>query len=90
LHLIWEVIVSPEEAELIKQLRVVYQEYQELSRNINLAAQRRKFMKGPEDLAEAEQEEQRWLKEINRLMDRMRAIEGALLKVRGKLRPLAR
>ena len=81
--------MSPEEAELLEQLREVYQEYQELSRNITLAAQRRRFTKGRDDLAEAEQEEQGWLKEINRLMDRMRAIEGALLKVRGKLRPLA-
>jgi hypothetical protein len=32
-------------------------------------------------------EERKWLAEINRLMDRMRATEGALMKARGQVKP---
>ena len=80
--------MSPDEAEMLAKLRALYDEYQQLNRKITLAAQRRKFSGDPEEAARAEREEQTWLKEINRLMDRMRAVESGLMRARKRLRPV--
>jgi hypothetical protein len=77
-----------DEAALLAKLRDLYDEYERLNRKIRLATQRRTMGKDPGDVDLAEREEQEWLSEINRLMDRMRATEGALMRIRGKIRPL--
>jgi hypothetical protein len=38
--------------------------------------------RNPEEIARAEQEEQQFLVEINRLMDRLSAVEGQFMQVR--------
>jgi hypothetical protein len=59
-----------------------------LNRKIQLATHRQHFSSDPEDVKRALQEEAGWLNEITRLMDRMRAVEGHLLRARGKLKPV--
>ncbi len=80
--------MSPDEAEMLGRLRVLYEEYQQLNRKITLAAQTRRFSGDPAEAARAEQEEQAWLKDISRLMDRMRAVESGLMRARNRLRPM--
>ncbi len=80
--------MSPDEAEMLAKLRALYDEYQQLNRKITLAAQKRRFSGDPEEAARAERDEQVWLKEISRLMDRMRAVESGLLRARNGIRPL--
>ena len=79
--------MSPDEAEMLSKLRALYEEYQQLNRKIALAAQKRRFSGDPDEVARAEQEEQAWLKDISRLMDRMRAVESGLMRARKGLRP---
>jgi hypothetical protein len=76
------------ERELLRELRRVYGEYERLNRAIRLAAQRQRFSTKAEDVQLATAQEKVLLAEMNRLMDRMRAIEGHLLRARGKLKPL--
>ena len=80
--------MSPDEAEMLGKLRVLYEEYQQLNRKITLAAQTRRFSDDPAEAARAEQEEQAWLRDISRLMDRMRAVESGLMRARNRLRPV--
>ena len=80
--------MSPDETEMLERLSALNEEYQQLNRRIVHAAQRRKFSGDPEDAARAERDEQAWLKEISRLMDRMRAVESGLLRARNGIRPL--
>ncbi len=80
--------MSPDEAEMLAKLRALYEEYQQLNRKITLAAQTRRFSGDPAEAAHAEQEEQGWLKEISRLMDRMRAVESSLMRTRNRVRPI--
>ena len=80
--------MSPDEAEMLAKLRALYEEYQQLNRKITLAAQTRRFSGDPAEAAQAEQEEQGWLKEISRLMDRMRAVESGLMHARHGSRPV--
>ena len=80
--------MSPDETEMLTNLRALSEEYHRLNRRIVLAAQRRQFSGDPEEAARAEREEQAWLKEISRLMDRMRAVESGLLRARNGIRPL--
>lgn len=77
-----------DEAALLAKLRDLYDEYERLNRQIRLATQRRSMSSDTADVERAEIEEQEWLAAINRLMDRMRATEGALRQVRGQIRPL--
>ena len=80
--------MSSDEAEMLAKLRALYDEYQQLNRKIALAAQKRQFSGDPEAAAQAERDEQIWLGEINRLMDRMRAVESGLMRARKGLRPV--
>jgi hypothetical protein len=80
--------VSSDEAEMLRTLRALYEEYQRLNRKIMLAVQRRRFSDDPNEVARAAQEEQAWLKDMSRLMDRMRAVESGLLRARSRVRPL--
>jgi hypothetical protein len=80
--------VSPDEAEMLAKLRALYEEYQQLNRKITLAAHKRRFSDDPDEAARAAREEQVWLKDISRLMDRMRAVESSLMRARNRVRPL--
>jgi predicted nucleic acid-binding Zn-ribbon protein len=84
----WRPRVSPDEAEMLAKLRALYEEYQQLNRRITVAAQKRRFSNDPAEAARAAREEQAWLKDISRLMDRMRAAESSLMRARNAIRPL--
>ena len=77
-----------EEANLIAELRRLYDDYEKLNRKITNAAQRQRFSKDTADIEKAVQDEKAFLVEIDRLMTRMRAIEGHLLRIRKKVRPV--
>jgi hypothetical protein len=77
-----------EERELLDRLRGLYEEYERLNRRIQLATHRQHFSNDSKEIKRAVAEERKWLSEINRLMDRMRATEGALMKARGQVKPL--
>lgn len=77
-----------EEADLIRELRRLYDEYQALNHRITDAGHRRRFSKDPIDTDQAVRDEQNLLAEIDRLMTRMRAIEGHLMAVRRRVRPV--
>ena len=74
--------MSSGEHDLLEKLRRLYDEYDRLNRAIRDANQRHSYLKDPDEIARAEQEEQQFLVEINRLMDRLRAVEGQLMQVR--------
>ena len=80
--------MSPDEAEMLAKLRGLYEEYQQLNRKITLAAQKRRFSDDPAEAERAAQEEQGWLRDMSRLMDRMRAVESSLMRARKRIRPL--
>jgi hypothetical protein len=76
------------ERELIAHLHQLAAECDGLDRRIALAAQRQRFAQSPWDAEQAAGEERTLLTEMSRLMDRMRATEGHLRRVRGQFRPL--
>jgi hypothetical protein len=76
------------ERELIAHLHQLAAECDRLDRLIALTVQRQRFAQAPQDAAHAVGEERTLLAEMSRLMDRMRAVEGYLRRVRGQLRPL--
>lgn len=77
-----------DEAALIRELRRLYDEYQKLNRRIAHAHQRQRFSPDPSDSRQAVEDEQRLLSEIDRLMTRMRAVEGHLMAIRKRVRPV--
>jgi hypothetical protein len=79
--------VSPNELELIHKLRRLDEECEQLNRRITLAAQRKRFGVTPEGDTGDESEEQRCLREMSRLMDRIRAVESGLGRARCGLMP---
>jgi hypothetical protein len=78
------------EPELIAELRRVAASCERLNQEVAQAAQRQRFRRDAREVARAAQDEQTILGELNRLMDRRRAVEGHLMRVRGQLRPLKR
>jgi len=76
------------EWELIAHLHQLAAECDRLDRQIALAVQRQRFAQAPRDAAQAAGEERALVTEMSRLMDRRRAVEGHLRRVRGQLRPL--
>jgi len=75
------------EQELIAELHRLADECERLSRKIASALQQQRFSR-TSDATKAVQDEQGLLGEMNRVMDRRRAVEGHLRRVRGQLRPL--
>ncbi len=78
------------EQELLAGLYRLADACERFNREIALAAKRRQFSKDPIEGVWAAQDEQNLLVEMNRLMDRRRAVEGHLMRVRGQLQPLSR
>jgi hypothetical protein len=76
------------EPELIAELNRVADTLERLNQEVARATQRQRFSKDAREVAQAAQDEQTALAGMNRLMDRRRAVEGHLMRVRGQLRPL--
>lgn len=76
------------EQELIAELHRLAHECERLDFEVARVTQRQRFCNDGQDATRAAQDKQRLLVEMSRLMDRRRAIEGHLMRVRGQLRPL--
>jgi hypothetical protein len=76
------------EPELIALLHQLADDCDKLDQRITSVIQRQRFAQSPRDAEQAAGEERMLLTEMSRLMDRMRATEGHLRRVRGQLRPL--
>ena len=76
------------EPELIAELRRVAGACERLNHEVTRALERQHFSKNAQEVSQAAQDEQITLAELNRLMDRRRAVEGHLMRARGQLRPL--
>ena len=76
------------ELELIAELRCVTATCEWLNQEIAHATHRQRFSRDAREIAQAAWDEQKLLAELNRLMDRRRAVEGHLMRTRGQLRPL--
>ncbi len=76
------------EPELIALLHQLAADCDKLDQGITSVIQRQRFVQDSRDAAAAAGEERTLLAEMSRLMDRMRATEGHLRRVRGQLRPL--
>jgi hypothetical protein len=76
------------EQELITELLRLAAECERLDFEVAQASQRQRYCDDPRSVLKAAQKERDLLVEMNRLMDRRRAVEGHLMRVRGQLRPL--
>ena len=76
------------EPELIAELRRAADTLERCNQEVARAIERQRFSRDAREVARAAQDEQAALAKLNRLMDRRRAIEGHLMRVRGQLRPL--
>jgi hypothetical protein len=76
------------EQELVTELRRLAAECERLDVEVVQANQRQRYCDDPRSVLGAAQKERALLVEMNRLMDRRRAVEGHLMRVRGQLRPL--
>jgi hypothetical protein len=76
------------EPELIAELHRVAAACERLNQEVARAIERQRFSRDAQEVARAAQDEQTALAAMNRLMDRRRAVEGHLMRVRGQLRPL--
>lgn len=76
------------ERELLAELHHVAAECERLNFKLSHVVQQQRFCTYCPDAATTTQNERALLSEMNRLMDRRRAIEGHLMRTRGQLRPL--
>jgi hypothetical protein len=74
--------------ELLAELRRLAGECERLSFEVARANQRQLFCGDPQGVRKAAREERDLLAKMSRLMDRRRAVEGHLMRVRGQLRSL--
>jgi Xaa-Pro aminopeptidase len=74
--------MSKDEQDLLRELHLLHAAQERLNRKIADATQRQRHSKEPEEIADAERAEQHLLAEMNRLMDRLRAVEGQILQIR--------
>jgi hypothetical protein len=80
--------VSNDERELLHGLRRLYDRYERLNHKIALAHHRQRFSPQPDDRDRAARDEQKLLSEIDAVMDRLGIIEGHLMRIRKKIRPV--
>ena len=78
------------EPELIAELRHVADTLERLNQEVTRAIERQRFSRDVREVARASRDEQAALARMNGLMDRRRAVEGHLMRVRERLRPLKR
>ena len=76
------------EQELVTELLRLAAECERLAFEVAQASQRQRYCDDPRSVLRAAQKERALLAEMNRLMDRRRAVEGHLVRVRGQLRSL--
>jgi hypothetical protein len=76
------------ERELLAELYRLAAECERLDFKVANVTQQQRFCKDHPDAGRAAPDEQALLVEMSRLMDRRRATEGHLMRVRGQLRPL--
>jgi hypothetical protein len=76
------------EPELLAELGRVADTCERLDQEVARAIDRQRFSRDAQEVAQAAQDEEIALVELNRLMDRRRAVEGHLKRVRGQLQPL--
>jgi len=76
------------ELELMVELRRVADACERLTQDASRATERQRFSRDPREVAQAAQDEQAFLAQMSRLMDRRRAVEGHLMRVRGQLQLL--
>lgn len=76
------------EQELIAELHRVADACERLDQEVARATNRQQFSTNSGEVTQASQDTQTLLAEMNRVMDRRRAIKGRLMQVRGQLRPL--
>jgi len=76
------------EQELIAELRRLAVECEQLDLKLARVTQQQRFCKDCHDVTTAPQDEQGLLVRMSRIMDRRRAVEGHLMRVRRQLRPL--
>ncbi len=76
------------ELDLIAELHRVAAACERLSQEVAHTTHRQRFSSDAREVAQASRDEQSLLAELNRLMDRRRAVEGHLMRVRGRFRPL--
>ena len=75
-------LVQMSEQELLAELHRVADACERLDHEVTWAAQRQRFCKEAHEATRAAQKGQILLAEMSRLMDRRRAIEGHLMRVR--------
>jgi RecA-family ATPase len=80
--------ITDDERELLNELRRLYDRYERLNHKIAFSHHRQKFSRDPGDVEQATHDEQKFLGKINDLMDRLGVIEGHLMRVRKKVRPV--
>jgi len=78
------------EQEVLAELHHVAVECERLNFQVARVAELQRFCKDRPNAVTAAQDERVLLGEMSRLMDRRRAIEGHLMRMRGHLRPLRR
>ena len=71
------------EPELLAELQHVANACEKLNQEVLRAAQRQRFSKDDREIAQAAHDRQSLLADMNRLMDRRRAVEGHLMRIRG-------
>jgi hypothetical protein len=76
------------EHELIAELHRLADACERLNRDVARAAQRQRFSNDAQALTLAAHDGQTLLATMNRLMDRRRAVEGHLMRVRGQIWPV--
>ena len=73
---------------MLDGLRRLYDRYEQLNHKIALTHHRQRFSPDPARRDRAVRDEEELLVEINALMDRLGIIEGHLMRIRKKIRPV--
>ncbi len=66
------------EAELLLELQELHRECDGLNRRIELAGLSKRFSSEPQEAERAADQEQKWLKVLDRTMSQLRAVEACL------------
>lgn len=73
----------PDEAKLREELARLDARRRELDRQVRETLDRQRYATDPDDVAAAERDERASLLEMDRLMTRIRAVEGQLIVLKG-------
>jgi cobalamin-dependent methionine synthase I len=80
--------ISRDERELIDRLRELYDEYERINRKLADATHRQRYSPVPEEVERARLDEGRLLQDLTATMDRLGVIEGHLMRIRKRVRPV--